>query len=140
MTRHVSEDALLKLVLAQLDTQSERRVRRHLATCGRCRGTLEEVERTVELIKDVRPEVTPDFPPLRGVRRAHFGWLRVAAVLVVGFGLGILASESLRPPSVLVVRQQLVPRTPLLTEGVFVICDGIDLSGGRDHREPARIP
>jgi anti-sigma factor RsiW len=140
MIRHVSEDTLLKLVLDQLDTQAERRVRRHLDTCGRCRGTLEEMERTVELIKKVRPEVTRDTAPLRWVRRAHFGWLRVAAVLVVGFGLGILASESLRPPSVLVVGQQLLPRTPLLTEGVFVICDGIDLSGGRDRREPPRIP
>lgn len=134
MTRHVGEDALLKLVLGQLDAQAERRVRRHIDTCRRCRGILEEVERTVSLIKDVRPGVTADVPPLPGVRHDRFGWLRVAAVLVVGFSLGILASESLRSPSVLVVRQQMVPAIPALPEGGFVICDELDLTGSRDDR------
>jgi anti-sigma factor RsiW len=139
MTRHISEDAVLKLALGQLDPQAERRVRRHLDICRRCQGILEEVERTVSLIKELRPGVTADAPPLPGVRHVQYGWLRVAAVLVVGFGLGVLASESLRSPSVLVVRQQMVPAIPALPEGGFVICDEVDLTGSRDHRQPPSI-
>lgn len=89
---------------------------------------MEEVDRTLRRIKDVTPEVTADIPVPPSLRRIRYQWLRVAAMLAVGFGLGFLASESLRSPSITVVQQQLVSRSPEWPAGGFVACDEIDLS------------
>ena len=130
MTRHVSEEALLKLALGLLAVRSESRVRNHLKACPECRGLMEDVDRTLEQLKDVTPEVSADIPVLPSLRHGRYKWLRVAAVLAVGFGLGFVASESLRPPSINVVGQQLDPRPPELPTFGFVTCDEVDLSPG----------
>ena len=130
MTRHVSEDTMLKLALGLLAVRSDRRVRNHLKACPECRGLMEDVDRTLEQLKDVTPEVSADIPVLPSLRHGRYKWLRVAAVLAVGFGLGFVASESLRPPSINVVGQQLDPRPPELPTFGFVTCDEVDLSPG----------
>ncbi len=63
-------------------------------------------------------------------RMIRHGWLRVAAMLAIGFGLGFLASESLRPPVTTVVRQLILPAPPVGAAGGFVACDATDVSGG----------
>ena len=128
MTRHVSEDAMLKLTLGLLNARSDSRVRNHLKKCPECRGLMEDVDRTLEQLKDVTPEVTADPPVLPSLRRGRSIWLRAAAILAVGFALGFLASESLRPPSFNVVRQQIDPRPRALPTVGFVVCDEVDLS------------
>jgi anti-sigma factor RsiW len=129
MTRHVSEDTVLKLALGLLDPRAEGRVRHHLEGCTKCSGLLEEVDRTMRLLKDVTPEIKADLPVLPSLRQSRYKWLRVAAMLAVGFGLGFLASESLHSPAMTVIRQQLVPRPPEHPGAGFVVCDEIDLSG-----------
>ncbi len=128
MTRHVSEDTLLKLALGLLGAQADRRVRHHLEGCHTCRGLLEDVDQTLRHIKDVTPEVTAEMPLLPSLSHNRYKWLRVAAILAVGFGLGFFASESVRSPSMNVVRQQMVPRPPEWPAVGFVACDEIDLS------------
>lgn len=148
MTRHENEDTLLELALGLLNAADENRVRRHLQECSECRQCLADVERSLQLIKEAGPEVSADIPvlpprvlplPLLPQRvlptpslptlaTGRYAWLRVAAMLAVGFGLGILVSESSRPPSVTVVRQQIVPKAPDLPAVEFVACDGDDLS------------
>ena len=130
MTRHVSDDTLLKLALGLLDAQPEERARHHLEECARCRGLMQGVDRTLQHIKDVTPEVPADIPLLPSLGHNRFQWLRVAAMLAVGFGLGFFASESLRSPSVNVVRQEMVPSPPEWQPAGFVACDEIDLSVG----------
>jgi anti-sigma factor RsiW len=130
MTRHVGEDMLLKLALGLLDVQADTRVHHHLEGCPTCRALLEDVERTLHQIKDVTPEVSADVPLLPSVKRNRLSWLRVAAMLAVGFGLGFLASESLRSPFMNVVPQQLVSKAPEWTGAGFVTCDEIDLTSG----------
>jgi len=128
MTRHVGEDTLLKLALGLLDAQADRRVRRHLEGCDTCRDLLDDMDRTLRHIKDVTPEVTADIPPLPSLGHDSYRWLRIAAMIAVGFGLGFLTSESLRSPTMNVVRQQMVPRPPEWPAVGFVACSEIDLS------------
>ncbi len=128
MTRHVSEDTMLKLVLGLLDPPAEGRVRHHLEGCTRCRGLREEMGRTIGLIQDITPEVRADIPAHPFPAQNPYKLLRVAAMLAVGFGLGFLASESLRSPVMTVVRQQLDPRPPAHAGAGFVACDAIDIS------------
>lgn len=128
MTRHVGEDTLLELALGLLDAQSESGVRDHLEGCPMCRRLLEDVEQTVRHLKDVTLDLAADLPILPSHRHDRYTWLRVAAMLIVAFGLGFLASESLRSPTVNVVRQQIVPKPPELPTAGFVTCDEVDLA------------
>ena len=128
MTRHVSEDILLKLALGLLTARSAARVRNHLKECSVCRRVMEDVDCSLGQIKDAAPDVTADIPVLPSLSHGRYNWLRVAAMLVVGFGLGLLASESTRPPSITVVRQQIVPKAPESSVHGLVLCDEVDVS------------
>ena len=128
MTHHVSEDTLLKLALGLLTIRSESRARNHLRVCPGCCGLMENIDRSLRQIKDVSPEVTADIPPIPSSGYGRYKWLRVAAMLAVGFGLGYLAAESTRPPSIVVVRQQIVPTPPESPVAGFVVCDEVDVS------------
>jgi hypothetical protein len=91
---------------------------------------MEDVERTIRLMENISPDVTAQLPALPSRRQVRHGWLRVAAMLAVGFGLGFLTSESLHSPATTVVRQLIVPAPPAGAAGGFVACDAIDVSGG----------
>ena len=55
-------------------------------------------------------------------------WLRVAAVLVVGFLMGLFAGGLLQQRPVEVVQQYLVPQSPSLPADTPVSCEPIDLA------------
>ena len=130
MIRHVNQDTVLKLALGLLEPPAEERVMDHLRRCTRCLGLREEAERTIRLIQDITPDVTARLPLHPSRRPIRDSWLRVAAMLALGFALGFLASESLRSPAVTVVRQQIVPAPPVTAADGFVACDVVDVSGG----------
>lgn len=127
MTTHASEDTLLELALGLLNAESEREVRTHLQGCPACIVLLSDVERTLRQIKNVTPKATAGIPPLQTCKQNRSSWFRVAAMLAVGFGLGFVASESLRSPLITTVRQQVVPQPQALPEAGFVACDEGDL-------------
>ena len=135
MTRHVSQDTVLKLTLGLLQPPAEQRVRDHLRGCTKCLGLMEEAERTVRVIEEITPDITARLPVLPSLRPARSGWFRVAAMLAVGFALGVLASESLRSPALTVVRQQILPAPPVSPADGFVACDAIDVPGPVRWRE-----
>jgi hypothetical protein len=128
MKTHKNEDTLLELALGLLDVDSEKRVRTHLQKCPACLEEYSEIERSFRLIKEVTPKVSASISTLPSLRYIPYSWLRVAAILAVGFGLGFITSESFRSPIVTTVRQQIDPKPPRLPEVRFVVCDGIDLS------------
>ena len=134
MTQHVSEDTLLELALGLLDTLAESRVRHHLQGCPLCLGLSEDVEKTLHHIKDVAPKVNADIPPLPLFRLNRYKWLRVAAMLAIGFGMGVLASESFRSPSIQIVQQQIISKPPELPAAEFVACEGVDLPANLRNR------
>jgi len=130
MTQHVSQDTVLKLALGLLEPPAEQRVRDHLRECARCLGLMEAAERTIRVIEDITPDATALLPVAPSRRPSRSGWLRVAAMLAVGFALGYFSSELLRSPAMTIVRQQIVPTPPVTPADGFVACDAIDVSGG----------
>jgi anti-sigma factor RsiW len=126
--QHINENTLIEVALGLLDAQADSRVRDHLEGCPMCRGLFESIKRTLHEIKELAPKVTADIPEVPSVRPDSFRWLRVAAMLVIGFGLGFLASESLQSPSIDVVRQQIISTPPELPAAGFVPCEGVDLT------------
>ena len=135
MTRHVGRDTVLRLALGLLEPAGEQRVRNHLRECPTCLALKEEAERTLEVIADVTPAVDARLPSSFSVLPVRSGWLRVAAMLAVGFALGVLASDSLRSPAVTVVHQQIIPAPPVSAADGFVVCDAIDVPGQAAWRE-----
>ena len=125
---HENEDTLLELALGLLNPESESRVRTHLRECPGCRSLCTDVEQTVGRLKVAAPALSAGIPALPSPGHGRYAWLRVAAVLVVGFGIGFLASESLRSPPITVVRQQVTPRPPDLPALEPVACEEVDLS------------
>jgi hypothetical protein len=128
MITHENEDTLLELALGLLDADSEKRVRAHMQTCAACLDMFNKIIDSFRLIKDVEPTISTRISTLPSLRRNRYSWLRVAAMLAVGFGLGFVASESLRSPSITTVRQQIIPKPPEMPEVRFVVCDDIDLA------------
>lgn len=128
MTRHISEDRLLELSLGLLEAEPESGTRLHLEACTECRARMQEVDRFLREIRDAAPEVQGTAPLFPSRMRDQYRWLRVAAMLAVGFSLGFLASESMRSPATSIVRQQIIPSPPEWSTTRFVSCEEIDLS------------
>ncbi len=127
MTRHVNEDTMLKSALGLLGPQVDRNVRDHLEGCPTCRALQEDVDRTLRDFRDVAPHITAKIPGLPSLKGNRHLWIRIAAMLAIGFGLGYATSESLRPQSITVVRQHLIPTPPKWPADGFVACDDKDL-------------
>jgi len=123
MTPHVGNDGLLKYRMELLEEKEAREIRVHLQTCRKCRSLLERVEDDLRRIKGFDPAVEAVVPLLPAARRGRVqSFLRVAAILAVGFLLGAATSESLRAPLVDVVPQNLITRPPSTSAGQFTVC------------------
>jgi len=127
MTMHEDEDRLLEMALGLLDGDSEERVRMHLQHCASCREIYRDLERTMHHLTNVSPVVSQKLPELPGIPHRRFAWIRAAAMLAIGFGLGVVAAESLETPSIITVQQQIMPKSPELPKGGYVICDRVDI-------------
>ena len=102
---HPSEDQLLQYSLTLLDEQERQAVEQHLALCDSCRSCLNEIGQDVSRLSSLRIPSSAEYPPF-GVRRSSFvaaSWLRIAAVLLLGF-LGGFATSRVIQPELIVVR------------------------------------
>jgi len=136
MTQHVNEDTLIREALGLLEPAEESSVRRHLSKCTQCHKLLADVEGTLDRIREVTLDLEAELPPLPTTGSDRYRWLRVAAMLVIAFGMGLVASEAVDSPRPDVIRQQIFPRTPDRAPTEFVVCEEIDLSWSlhwRDH-------
>ncbi len=123
MRKHVGNDELLRYQLDLLEKRKVQSIRTHLDECKRCASLLVTVEDDLRIIKGFDPAVEVVVPPLPVARPGRIrSFLRIAAILALGFLLGALTSESLRSPSVDVVPQHFVGRPPAMTVGQFTVC------------------
>jgi anti-sigma factor RsiW len=128
MKRHASQDTLLKFALDTLEPPAKTRVQAHLDGCSRCQKELADVQETMRTIECVNVEMPVEIPPLPTARPRSTFWMRAAAILFVGFLLGFVAAESRRSPTVAVVQQQILPRSPEIQTAEFISCEEVDLS------------
>lgn len=100
---HLNDDQMLGYVLHTLDTDEQQAVTNHLASCEKCQAAMEAVRRETETLADVHTDIPIPEIPAPPVRIAVWReWLKIAAVLLVGFALGY-AVKIQRPPEVVSV-------------------------------------
>ncbi|MBM4169404.1 MAG: hypothetical protein FJ215_09635 [Ignavibacteria bacterium] len=123
MTRHVKNDELLKYQMDLLEEGKAKSIRQHLKRCRTCRSALDRAKADLHVIGGFNPEMEIIVPPLPTSSSSRVqSFLRVAAILAIGFLLGVLTSESLRSPAVEIVPQHFVGSPPATTVGQFTVC------------------
>jgi anti-sigma factor RsiW len=110
---HPDEDTLLKLVLETLDEPAAGQAAEHLAACEPCRAIFDRFKAEAALLGSFDPPLEISAPPLPRAKIVSLkSFLRVAAILIIGFSAGFLAREWTRPQAVVVVEQSLVTHAP----------------------------
>jgi hypothetical protein len=91
---HASEDALLAFALGTIENPLERAdIAGHLDACAGCRAQLAGLERDIGILGGLIPRGTaPRTPQARPRRTRVFALLEAAALLVIGFTLGLGAA------------------------------------------------
>lgn len=151
MNTHCNEDELLQFALGVLNGQPESRILEHVGSCALCSTRLNAIKKTLNALEKCDPQISVDIPVLSVARRplgapdagkGHPGgkyangfgsrelnrlglWIRFAAVLCVGIGIGYAAFGLLHPSEPTVLRQLVVPRAFDLNPDGFVVC-GVD--------------
>ena len=101
---HPSDDQLLKHTLDLLDERERQELRVHLAECDTCGVRLTEIELDVSRLSGLRLAPPSEYPSFI-VHRSSFiasSWLRLAAVLVLGFVGGVMASRVWQPEPLII--------------------------------------
>ncbi len=124
---HPDDDRLLKLVLELLDADEEAQLKDHLSQCDSCRARLERMQSETEVIGSLEPEIERQAYPMPQTARPTFvAWMKVAALLLVGFMAGYATSNSTRPTYVNVVPQQLKVKSPPEHVLLYASCESVD--------------
>jgi anti-sigma factor RsiW len=130
---HPDDDRLLKLVLELLDADEESQLRDHLSQCDSCRARLERMQSETEVIGSIEPEIDGQAYPMPQTTRPKFvAWMKVAALLLVGFMAGYATSNSTRPTHVNVVPQQLKVKSPPEHVMLYTSCESVDTAVNMD--------
>jgi anti-sigma factor RsiW len=124
---HPDDDRLLKLVLELLDADEEVQLKDHLAKCDSCRVRFERIRSETEVIGSIEPEIdTQAYPMPQTTRPALVAWMKVAALLLIGFMAGYVTSNATRPAYVNVVPQQLKVKSPPEHVLLYASCESVD--------------
>jgi anti-sigma factor RsiW len=130
---HPDDDRLLKLVLELLDADEEAQLEDHLAQCDSCRARLERMRSETEVIGSIEPDIDrQSYPMPRTARPTVVAWMKVAALLLVGFMAGYATSNSMHPPYVNVVPQQLKIKSPPEHVMLYASCESVDTAVNLD--------
>ncbi len=125
---HYNEDLLMKYALDLLDDNEESTIREHLTMCDQCRKQHESIKSHVELIGSIEPDIKPEIIPLPKKKlKIMEQWIRVAAILIIGFFIGYLTANFAHPVKVHVVKQNLITKTILYPSESFRTCEKVDL-------------
>ena len=130
---HIDPDTLTAYALDVLEDPVRDTVRGHLESCTECAGFIAAIRTETDRLASVRlpvPPVSP--PPLRVRRRVPRPWMRIAAILVVGFLAGFLTAEALRKEHVTVVRQEFRPAAVPSSEAARASCQAVDIARVRE--------
>jgi hypothetical protein len=114
---HPDDDLLLKCILETLDTEEEKVIRNHLATCEICTQKVSKIRSDVVKLREFNPDVETEFIPLPAEDKSS--WFKAAAILIIGFIAGYFTSNYLHPEPVQVVEQLLISTSPKVTVTSF---------------------
>lgn len=100
---HLTDDTLLQLSLALLEPAETAVAMTHLKECQECRERFGRAGQDVAVLGSIRPDVAPvSQPRLPAQTLQSRSYLRAAALLLIGFGAGVVFTWSAQrmPPTV----------------------------------------
>jgi len=125
--KHPTEDILLASVLETLEPDEEATLQEHIAQCETCRLQMNQLEQETDLIGSLEPEMTRTFYPLPARRStARFTWVKVAALVTVGFLAGYGAAHSFESGRDDILEPYLDARAPDSSLTLFTACESVD--------------
>ena len=125
---HPDEDILLKFHLEIVKESERLTLMDHLDSCDRCRGRSRIIQREIEMIGSVDPELLPPEIELPVRKREHLSiGIRAAAILLFGLFVGYGYTHLVTPSEVRVIPSCHTPSTPHQTLGEFSICESVNL-------------
>ena len=125
---HIDNDTLLKFVLELLDDQENKRIQEHLSQCERCRATLENTQRQIDIIGSIDPEIDALHYPLPRAQHISFlPVLKAAALVLIGFVVGVGTANLHQPEQVNVVPQHIELSSPQSPAAAFTSCESLDI-------------
>jgi len=126
---HYSEDILLQYTLELLDTQEVNKITEHLQTCAACADTLSAIAGDIASLKQIDLSIDPPrfpMPTRKNQNTPSLFW--AAALLIVGFALGLLARSSGSENRVTLYSQTSPHHAMESQIGESVICIGENLA------------
>lgn len=110
---HLSEDELLLLALDLEDDSAKcAKAEAHITSCQLCSAQLERIRGDVAIISGINPRRQPRLRPRQYRDRSTRLYFGVAALVVLSFAAGFLASEMAERKPASVVPSTLVPTSP----------------------------
>lgn len=100
---HPSEDLLLVHALElHVDAAQREELEAHIDSCPTCRAILDQIHGDLRIISGLQPRSRLASPPFGAARSAIRAYVRVAALLILGFTAGYMTSElfSQRPVTI----------------------------------------
>jgi hypothetical protein len=127
--KHPNEDTLLKSVLALLSADEEGELRSHLSQCTDCSRFFQRLSREVEKIGCIEPTIATNLFPLpRKRRNTAITWLKIASLLVLGFGAGHTVSRFTQPEQIHIVPHYLEIHGPEVSLASMSSCTPVDMA------------
>ncbi|MFH1845463.1 MAG: zf-HC2 domain-containing protein [bacterium] len=125
--KHPTEDTLLASILETLEPAAAAALQEHLAGCESCRRQCDQLRQETELIGSLEPEIARTFYPLPPKRQtARFTWVKVAALVTVGFLAGYGAAHSSGGSGDDILQPFLDARAPDSSFTLFFPCESVD--------------
>ncbi len=124
---HPEEDTLLQYVLETLDRSDAIETRTHLDNCSTCRDIEERLRSDVQDLAELPiPVEIPSVPYPARVRKS-VPLLQAAALLLIGFALGVFSSRLSQPDRIAWLAAGTEPGLPVITAADQGICESENL-------------
>ena len=125
---HLDIDTLLKFALELVEHQESQQIQEHLSQCDRCRAELDKIRYQTNIIGSVDPEIDPPRYPLPKAQRISFlPVIKAAALVLLGFAVGVGTANLSQPEQVNVVPQRIELSSPQSSAAAFTSCESLDI-------------
>jgi anti-sigma factor RsiW len=126
---HPHDDEILKHLLDQLADVERRELQTHVEGCAACRARMDEISADLSGLGGLRAESSTDYPAFIPHRSSPISrsWLRMAAILVLGFCGGVAAARFWQSEPIVVepMPRPIFPPRSALTMPVIALEDAL---------------
>lgn len=125
--KHFDEETILKFALGIPENEETWVIKNHISECELCSSKLDNIKDELKTIGSFDPKISnKHFLPAIKENELYI-WMKIAAVLILGFLGGYFTSDYLQPVQVNVVAQKIIPKVPPSDSTDFIYCPDIDI-------------